>query len=268
MITLQHSLITLFAQKADIEKFEKEIPYVLFPDAVRRYAGPRQYTHFEKTENGDNVSWIKFPKNIKNINESTLEMTPKYLAPEIRPCVIGEETDIDKFEKTNKHLNLDYFFGVKKHLKQDWIFDKFIREKIDTSKRYEDEFKFNDETLDGKQLRSLIADIENQGVYILAYMLHKAYGITANQEWFDEHVKKKLDAAYPEELSESTYKYMKIPENINEMITNHDWSKLNDGILSIEDYKQMYKEVASSMIEIDFEKEEARKKEDAEFGEQ
>ena len=35
------------------------------------------------------------------------------------------------------------------------------------------------------------------------------------------------------------------------MITNHDWSKLNDGILSIGDYKEMYKEVASSMIEIE-----------------
>ena len=47
MITLQHSLATLFAYRGDVKAFEKEIPYVLVPDAIRRYCGPRQYSHFE-----------------------------------------------------------------------------------------------------------------------------------------------------------------------------------------------------------------------------
>ena len=85
-------------------------------------------------------------------------------------------------------------------------------------------------------------------------MLNKGYGLTTNQEWFDKHVKERLDEAYPEELSTATYNYMKINPEINERITNGDWSHLNDGLLTYEEYLNMYEEVIKEMPKIDYER--------------
>ena len=43
---------------------------------------------------------------------------------------------------------------------------------------YEDKFVFEGQEYDGKGVRGLIADIENQGLYILAYMAEKTYVCT------------------------------------------------------------------------------------------
>ncbi len=254
MTTLQHSLITLFSMNGDVENFEKVLPYTLLPDAIRRYSKLRQYSHFEESEDKTDISWIKYPKNIKTLSQQEINETPKHIVEGLRPAVIGEQTHIEKFESTNRHLPIDYFYNVKKHLEQDYIFDEFLRERIDVSGKYQDEFNFNGEKLNGKQIREVISNIENQGLYILSYMMYKSYGITTNQEWFDEHIKSTLDKAYPQELSENTYKYMKIPEDINLKITNHDWSGLGDGYISINDYKNMYENVAKNMVKIDFER--------------
>jgi hypothetical protein len=48
--------------------------------------------------------------------------------------VLGEQTQVDCFEKHNSHLPAVYYVGVKKHLLQDRIFDKFVREKFDCKK--------------------------------------------------------------------------------------------------------------------------------------
>ena len=79
MNTLQHTLITLLGYgfnknkkhmkqhtNESINKLEEEIPDVLLADALRRYLGPRQYTHFEKSADGLDTSWLKFPENISN----------------------------------------------------------------------------------------------------------------------------------------------------------------------------------------------------------
>ena len=108
----------------------------------------------------------------------------------------------------------------------------------------------------GNGVRQLIADIENHGLYILAYMLHKSYGITANQEWFDSHVKTQLDRVYSKDLADGTYQYMKIPEEINRRITEHDWTHLDEGPIPYDAYMQMYKKVIEEMPKIDFEKDE------------
>ena len=56
MITLQHSLVTLFGLRGNEEEFDKEVPYVLIPDAIRRYCGPRPYSHFEENPDGTDIS--------------------------------------------------------------------------------------------------------------------------------------------------------------------------------------------------------------------
>ena len=255
MITLQHTLTTLFALNGNEDKLDDEIPYVLLPDAIRRYCGPRQYSHFEEHPNNKGeISWMEYPADVKNVNREVMDSQSKYLAEGIPPCVLGENTHIETFEEHNKHLNPKYLAGVKKHLTQDVVFDDFVREQIDCSKKFDDEFEFKGKKYDGKGVRKLIADIENQGLYILAYMIHKEYGITANQEWFDKHVKQNLDREYPQDLADGTYQYMKIPEEINRRITEGDWTHLNDGEISLKEYLEMYRKVVMRMPEIDEER--------------
>ena len=134
LITPQHLLITYFSVNGDIKKFEKEIPYVLIPDAIRKYSIPRQYTHFEEDSKGD-ISWFKFPKNIRQITKKKVDEIRGTFTAKPNKCALGGKTHVEVFEKTNRYLNSDYFYGVKKHLVQDFIFDEFIRRIIDTSRK-------------------------------------------------------------------------------------------------------------------------------------
>lgn len=259
MLTLQHTLTTLFALRGDEEKLDSEISYVLLPDAIRRYCGPRQYSHFEvHPTNEENISWMRYPLDIKHLNKEQIdamkEGQDKHLAEGIPPCALGERSDIATFEKYNGHLPPKYFASVKKHLSQDITFDDFIREQIDCSKKYEDRYTFRGEEFDGKGIRGKITEIENQGLYILAYMLHEAYGITANQEWFDKHVKQNLDREYSQDLADGTYKFMHIPDEINKRITEGDWTHLEDGQISCKEYMEMYQKAIDKMPEIDMER--------------
>lgn len=292
MITLQHSLVTLFGLNGDEKKFEEQIPFVLIPDAIRRYCGPRPYSHFEETPDGSAISFMHFPLSLRTLSKENIGNERMFLAEGYRPCVIGETTHIEKFEQVNGDLPPLYYAGVKKHLTQDVIFDKFVREGIglDCSRRFESMYspeettgknigiftfsrpvkdedgeyvrdeegkiKREPETLDGEGVRKLIAEFENQGLYILAYMIHKTYGITANQEWFDSHVKTALDREYSEDLANGTYQYMRIPEEIDRRITEHDWTHLEEGPIPFADYAKMYREVISQMPEIDTEMDE------------
>ena len=254
MITLQHTLVTLMGLRGNEREMDEEIQYVLLPDTIRRYCGPRQYSHFEQAYDGSDVSWFKYPLTLKGLTKEEVDRLPKHIVAEIKKCDLGETTNIRAFEEHNTHLSPKYFAGVKKHLTQDFIFDRFVREKIDCSEMYDGKYVFNGQEYDGKGIRGLIADMEHHGVYVLAYMLNKAYGITANQEWFDKHVKARLDEEYPEELAESAYGFMKIKPEINERITNGDWTHLEEGPLPLEDYVEMYEEVIKEMPKIDYER--------------
>ena len=139
MITLQHSLVTLVGLRGNIEEFEKQVPYVLIPDAIRRYCGPRPYSHFEETPDKKDISYMHFPLNLKNLTKENIGNERMYLARGYKPCVLGEKTHVELFEQINGDLPPTYYAGVKKHLVQDVIFDRFIREDIglDCSRRFE-----------------------------------------------------------------------------------------------------------------------------------
>lgn len=254
MITLQHTLVSLLAMNGNEEQLKKEIPYILLPDAIRRYMGPRQYSHFEMAHDGSDVSWVEFPVDTKKISRESLAAAPKHMVAEVKPCVLGETTNLEAYVQHNGHLPPDYFTGVKKHLIQDCIFDAYVRANIDCSRMYEDKFVFDGKEYDGKSIRKVIAEIEEHGVYMLAHMLHEYFGITANQEWFDRVVQPQLYAAYCEDLASGTYQYMKIPEVINERITKGDWSHLGECPLTNESYINMYQFVLDEMRVADYEK--------------
>ena len=256
MITLEHSLITLYAKAGEEESIAREIPYILLPDAIKKYNSLRQYGHFETNRANGLTSWLRYPINLKCFDEKEFERLPKYLAPDIISSTIGDDINITAFDINNKHLPVDEYFGIKKHLVQDKIFDEWIRKNIDCSKKNEDVFVFKGRIYTGEEIRNLITEIECHGVYVLAYMNYETYGITANQDWFNSYVKKQLDAVYSEELSDATYGYMEIPKDINRRITEHNWSKIGEGIMPLEEYAKMYKKVAIEMLKIDEEKKE------------
>lgn len=247
MITLQHSLMMLLSVDGDMEQFKKEIAYALLPDAIRAYSGPRPYSHFEKSEDGQISSWMKFPLDVKNLSKDAMEQVDKFLVPNIRPCCLGEDTDIMAFKIHNKHLPDNYYNGVQKHLIQDMCFDKFVREQIDCSDKYNGNFEILNRKMNDKEVRAFIADMENYGFYILSKIINSKYNITPNQEWFDQNVKPILDEIYPQDLSDNTYKYMKIPERINDLITNHDFSEIGRFIIPVDDYLEMYGEAIDEM---------------------
>lgn len=253
MLTLQHSLITLLSLDGDIEKFKQIIPYVLLPDAIRRYTGARQTSHFEENSNKSDISWLQYPLDLKTMNkENQALLTKSHLADNIRPCCIGENTIIPAFEKYNKHLPLIYYSGVKMHLTQDFIYDDFIRQHIDCSKKYDNIFVINGNTVDDKEIRHFITEIEEDGIAILARWIYNKLGIKANQQWFDENVHDVIAKVYSQDLTIGTYSYMKIRKDIDEAITTQDWTKVHfNKTIKLGDYTLMYNKVLNLMNEIE-----------------
>lgn len=160
-----------------------------------------------------------------------------------KSCAIGDETTIEKFEELNELLPKEMYHGILTHLIQDNIFDKFVREEIDCSRKYEDKFMINGKELNGKQIRKIIEKIEQFGIYILAYKLYLKYGILVTQDWCHEHIYPIMQEEFPKELVKKTYPYIKIDENINKWIKENNWSHLNDGPVNKENIENMYEEV-------------------------
>lgn len=236
MITIQHTALYFLAlheaRKGNLERmmeeFECEIPYVVLPDGIRALIGPRQVSHFEKTPDGTDVSWIKFP-NEKTLKELTKEnvttMVSYSMADGYRPCVIGEETDIATFDR--KNLGHKHYHALRIHLFQDCILDAVLREElIKHDQRFKDRFvvRHNQSmVMDGKELRRQVADFERIGFIKLAGIVFERTGVLLDRAWFEAHVYPALLKAYPEELANNTYKYMVLSDSVNERIQNHQF---------------------------------------------
>ena len=250
MLSIQHALCLMYHNsKAD----SKLMASTLYPDAVRAYSGPRQYSHFEKSEDGSFSYYMTFPNDL-HVGKDAIQAIIAEVKPDIslvRPCAIGEDTDIQAFYDHNKYLDKDIKYGIAYHLHQDMIFDKFVRDEIDCSDKYDDKFIFHGQLLDGKALRSLIGDIEQHGIYIMTHKLYKDLGITTNQDWLLNNIKPILDKEYSSDLADKTYSFMNIQPEINELISNHDWSRLADGPLPLTVYEKLYDDVDTSMSEVD-----------------
>ena len=157
---------------------------------------------------------------------------------------------IPTFLKYNKHLPLVYHTGVELHLTQDFEYDDFIRNHIDCSKKYDDIFTVNGNTFNGKDVRRIIAEVEEDGVAILEQWIYSKYHIGANQEWFKENVYDVICKVYSKELADNTYKYMKIRDDIEAAIHSQDWHSVKyNKAINAEDYIKMYHNVIRKSYE-------------------
>lgn len=98
-------------------------------------------------------------------------------------------------------------------------------------------------------VRRLITEIEQYGIYALAFLIFKEKGILCNQSWLSERIKPILDRDYPADLSDTTFSYMKIDTKIEQYITNQDWSHLDDGPITFSEYKNFYDDLSEYITE-------------------
>lgn len=241
MKTIQHTLAyVLSCKEYNEDDIRRMVPYVLLPDAIRCFTGPRQYSHFERARNEDDSSWMTFPADMKRLSKEAFAQTESHLC-RTDPCVLGEETDLLAFVKHNHDIPDDMFKGVAIHLQQDIIFDEFVRREINCSRMYEDRFVYNGQEVGGKEVRAIISDMEDDGMRVLAGLVHDKFGITADQKWFDRIVKPALDKVYPKAMAESCYKYMKMSPELNYDIQQH----VTETELPADRFVEMYADAAA-----------------------
>lgn len=251
MLTLQHSLVTFLALDGDIDRFRFIVAYDLLPDAIRKYTGARQTSHFEINSMGTDVSFMKFPLDLKNLTKETSEKIEGHLAGDIKPCCIGETTQLHVFDQWNKHLPIQYYCGIRMHLIQDYFYDEFIRKIIDCSDKYNDKFIYNGKSIDGTTVRKYVADIEEDGFCILAKEIYDKCGVVTDQAWFDRNVRDIIKTVYSDDLATGTYNYMKIKPEINRAIQTQDWRKCRlHKIANISGYRAMYSVVHKNCSDI------------------
>ena len=245
MITLQHSLCNLIKLDGNIEKFSNEIPYVLLPDAIRTYLGERPLSHFEENPDNNDISWYEFTYCYLNLTKEKALQQPKHLADITKKSCLGEKSHIEEFLKRNDKLPLNIKEGILTHLIQDYFFDMWIRSLISYDNKYEPNavFYFQGLSYSSEEIRKIIFELEEYGFYLLSYYCYEKFGIVTNQEWFDKVVKPSLKKEFPNDLVESTYKYMKINAKINGWITNKDWSHLDFIKKYYSSYVKLYNKV-------------------------
>lgn len=207
MKTIFHAMITYIATRGRIS--EMDLAAVCYPDAVRAYTGCRQVSHFE----GD--SWMTYPQFMceKYIPSSKGYYDAGTLDIE---GALGKKTNLTAFKDHNRDLPVWLYRNIEAHLVQDMIFDKFIRNVIDESKKKQDIYyvKWGEKFMNAKELRKLLTKFEDQ---LYPVIQDAADRILHKRVPFDE-VKDVLsnafERAYPEDLCDRTLSYMVMNDKI------------------------------------------------------
>lgn len=239
MLLIEHILNAMLQKGFDfVEKYGAAIVY---PDAIRAYTGDRRFSHFECSIDGQQSAMI-FP-NTMTISDPCY-FSNKLIGPTSEDlgisCAIGDDTNINAFYKYNLSLPEIMQKGIEMHLMQDIAFDALVRSTIDCSLRKSDIYVYHDQKINGKTLRKLIFDIEQQDIFYLAFHIYKKTGIICNQKWMDTNIKPILYRDYPEYLAEKTYSYMNIDSKIDHYITERNWNHLEDGPLHIFELDRLF----------------------------
>ena len=259
MISIQHAALFFWALcskrngcYAQVElEFQKEVPFVVLPDGIRAYSGPRPISHFESTPDGSDVSYMVFPSEevLKNLSKESFKDEVKFHhAAGYLPCVIGEKTIIREFDHYN--IGHKHYHALRVHMFQDAILDEVLREEIiDASLRFQDIFTVRHDTsikIDGKELRRQVAEFERIGFIMLAGIVYERTGTVLNNEWFKRVVEPALYEAYPADLAENTFKYMKLDDETDARITNLQFAITDEDAAKV----PMVKDLAKTLSEM------------------
>lgn len=228
MITLQHTALYFMAlhnkRKSNImSEFTSEVPFVLFPDAIRAYIVPRKAGHFELSDDGTKCSWMCYPneETIKILTkENAGSMIQHYIVPDTPKCIIGERTDIKEFDIRN--WGHRHYHSLRVHMLQDCVMDSILRDKmVDVTDRFNDKFVLRHDRrvmINGGVVREQITNFEMLGFIKLVEAVYRTTGVLLNREWYDQYVLSTLLKAYPEDLAVNTYKFMKMSDELNDRI--------------------------------------------------
>lgn len=241
----------------DVYSFEKEsdrvnVAALVYPDAVRAYGIQREVTHFEQNSQGEPSYW-SYPTDMIMYSDSYMisnhmdvfgKLVDNYV-----DCAVGESTVLGAFYEHNQHLPKMMYDAIERHLKQDIIFDDWLRKYIDCYVKYLDDYNVSIRgsisTVNGEEVRKIINEIEQQGIYVLAYEIFKKTGVVTNKKWFDENVYPVLRKEYTEGLCNHTYSQMIMNDRIDDLITKKDWSRIDKVVYGItySDYKSLYNDI-------------------------
>lgn len=208
-------------------KLRKMIPYVLLPDAIRRHVGPRQASHFEDSVDGTEHSWMEFPDaaTLKTLSkENVAEKVKFHVIEGIKPCVIGENTNLVAFNAHNLwHPQHTALFA---HMVQDCKLDDYLRMKmVDVTDRYDDKFviRHSGDVIDGKTLRAQVGIFEDLLFLKAVSLVYRRTGTVMNARWFQENVYSPLCCVYSQDLADGTFKFMEMSAELDARITNLDF---------------------------------------------
>lgn len=246
MLILQHVLCTM---KEIVHPSTRLIAATMYPDAVRAYTGHREYSHFEKSANGDFSYYMAYPNDLHTDGatiKAAIDATKQDISL-VCACAVGEKTDMQAFLLNNKDLDVELKRGIAYHLLQDMAFDDFIRDVIDCSGKYNDTFSFQGKIMNGAEVRALINQISQHGMYVLARDLYERKGLVINQTWLQNHLRPIMEKEFSADLMTKTYKYMVIEPRIEELISARDWSELDKGPVSLQAYEDLYADVGRRM---------------------
>lgn len=234
MTTIEHAIVTMVAMLEKNEdhetvnrKFKEMIPWILLPDAIRAYSGPRVMSHFERSPKTTSASWMKFPtaEVLKTLSKENFAEMVEFKAQEGYPsCVIGEDTALNVFDNFNQ--SHPFYRELRAHLRQDMVLDRVLRDSmIDATDRFEDKFVTRNglkgKVIGGKTLRKEIATFAQMSYVEAAISVHQAYGIIMDNNWFEENVYPALCEVYSQDLADRTFKYMSLTEEMEERIRTH-----------------------------------------------
>lgn len=226
MITRQHTALAFmaYATKGAHEEFRKVIPWILLPDGIRAFIGPRQAGHHEISLNeGEESSWMIYPDEatLKSLTrENAAEKIAYKVADGYKKCVIGEMSDIKLFDA--KNYGHKHYHALRIHMVQDDVLDKTLRrELVYCGNRFIDRFVARHKegiVLDGQELRKQVALFEELGFIHLVGKVYERTGILMDGKWFEENVLAPLMEVFPEDLAQNTFKYMAFSEELDARI--------------------------------------------------
>lgn len=227
-----HFLATVaypYLRKTDkAERFdEMSAAEVITNDSVRCWTGLREYTHFTKNPVTGEVSWIKFPEaDVKEWTEEMVKSMDCFSAGKPGQAIIDEATVPEEMWKHNAHTKQNENFFL--HLVQDVVYDDFVRECIDCSRRYENVYVFDGKEYTGEQLRGngmerwtkgLINELDDQFYVLLAKRFFEVTGVKANRDWLENIMKPAIVKCYSPELAVKTIKFVSLSDKAEELIT-------------------------------------------------